>query len=35
MQKYGDAASATSSDRAAKDQLLDELQDAGGLAGKM
>jgi hypothetical protein len=35
LEKFRKAASTTTSDRAAKDQLLDELQDAVGLSGKM
>ena len=33
--KYKGASAATAADRAAKDQLLDELQDAVGLSGRM
>ena len=35
LQRYQTASSATAADRAAKDQLLDELQEAVGLSGKM
>jgi hypothetical protein len=35
LQQFLRAPVATSADRMAKDQLLDELQDAVGMAGKM
>ena len=35
MEQFEKASSTTTADRAAKDQLLDELQDAVGLSGKM
>ena len=34
-EQFQNASAATTADRAAKDQLLDELQDAVGLSGKM
>ena len=35
IERFKKASSATAADRAVKDQLLDELQDAVGLSGKM
>ena len=35
LAQFRSAPSATSADRAAKDQLLDELQEAVGMSGKM
>lgn len=35
MEHYKNASDSTTEDRAAKDQLLDELQDAVGLSGRM
>ena len=35
VEQYRRAPAATAADRAAKDQLLDELQEAVGLGGKM
>jgi hypothetical protein len=35
LQRFKAASSATAADRQAKDQLLDELQEAVGLSGKM
>ena len=35
LQRFKAAGSATAADRQAKDQLLDELQEAVGLSGKM
>ena len=35
MEQFRQAASATTADRTAKDQLLDELQEAVGLSGQM
>ena len=35
MERFQRASSATMADREVKDQLLDELQDAVGLSGKM
>ena len=35
LEKFRRAPTATSADRTARDQMLDELQDAVGLSGKM
>jgi len=35
LKQFQSAPSATAADRAARDQLLDELQESVGLAGKM
>ena len=35
LEQFQHASGATTADRAARDQLLDELQDAVGLSGKM
>jgi hypothetical protein len=35
VERFRQASASTATDRAAKDQLLDELQDAAGLSGKM
>ena len=35
MEQFQKASATTTADRAAKDQLLDELQDAVGLSGRM
>ena len=35
LERFRHASGATTVDRAARDQLLDELQDAVGLSGKM
>ena len=35
LEKFRKASSATTADRTAKDQLLDDLQEAVGLGGKM
>jgi hypothetical protein len=35
VEQFKRASAATTADRSAKDQLLDELQDAVGLSGKM
>lgn len=35
LEQFQKASAATTADRAARDQLLDELQDAVGLSGKM
>ena len=35
MERFQKASGATTADRAARDQLLDELQEAVGLSGKM
>ena len=35
LARYRNAPSATSADRAVKDQLLDELQEAVGMGGRM
>lgn len=35
LEKYRRASSATSEDRTARDVLLDQLQDAAGLGGRM
>ena len=35
LEKFKQASSATSADRTARDELLDQLQDAAGLGGRM
>ena len=35
LDKFKKASSATSADRTARDELLDQLQDAAGLGGRM